>query len=131
MELSELLQQLEIRGILIRVTGERLRAGPRSALTPEITGALREHKEAVVRRYSMRGNGNESQKQPGFRRFVTSHPTINRPSVAAASTEWCPRYGHARAWRSIYGQHVICAVCHPPAVAEIVAEWLEHGVAIQ
>ena len=36
---------------------------------------------------------------------------------------WCP-YKHPRAWRSVYGPHLICGTCHPPASESVVAEWL-------
>jgi hypothetical protein len=38
---------------------------------------------------------------------------------------WCPRFQHPRAWRSIYGAHLICATCHPPAVESVIAEWID------
>ena len=40
------------------------------------------------------------------------------------------RYGHQNAWQSIYGPHLICAVCHPPVEPDIVTETIElddHG----
>ena len=40
------------------------------------------------------------------------------------TTPWCPRYKHPRAWRSIYGDHLICATCHPPVSETRVAEWI-------
>lgn len=30
-----------------------------------------------------------------------------------------------RWWRSVYGPHLICGICHPPAFANVVAEWIE------
>ncbi|MFH5803945.1 hypothetical protein [Alienimonas sp. DA493] len=36
-------------------------------------------------------------------------------------TPWCP-YGHPDGWISVFGPHVICAACHPPTRAEIVAD---------
>ena len=39
-------------------------------------------------------------------------------------TPWCPRYRHSRAWRSIFGDHLICATCHPPLFENLVAEWI-------
>lgn len=44
--------------------------------------------------------------------------------VTSVATPWCPVYHHPRMWRSIYGDHLICATCHPPATPEIVAEYL-------
>jgi hypothetical protein len=44
-------------------------------------------------------------------------PTVTIPPSA--------RWRHRRFWRSIYGR-TICARCHPPAVPELVAEWVSH-----
>ncbi|MEX0701297.1 MAG: hypothetical protein WD069_04310 [Planctomycetales bacterium] len=42
----------------------------------------------------------------------------------------CPDRNHPR-WRSIFGPHLICGTCHPPARPEIVAEWFEAAGAEQ
>ena len=39
--------------------------------------------------------------------------------------DWCRQYGHRRAWRSIYGPHLICATCHPPVSDSVIAEWID------
>ncbi len=44
------------------------------------------------------------------------------PSDGEASSE-CPSCGGAKFWRSVFGK-VSCAVCHPPAVPALVAEWI-------
>ena len=43
-----------------------------------------------------------------------SAPKPKKPPV------WCPRYQHERAWRSIYGTHLICETCHPPVHPNVV-----------
>ena len=49
---------------------------------------------------------------------------------AGKSQSWCPRYGHPRAWRSIYGEHLICETCHPPVSDSVVAEWIGEPEAV-
>ncbi len=39
--------------------------------------------------------------------------------------DWCRRYAHRRAWRSIYGPHWICAVYHPPVRPGVVSKTTE------
>jgi len=36
------------------------------------------------------------------------------------------RCGHSKRWRSIHGV-VICGICHPPADASLVAEWISES----
>lgn len=50
---------------------------------------------------------------PEPRSFSRAWPWTRKP--------WCD-YGHPTAWRSIYGSHLICETCHPPATEEAVAE---------
>jgi len=40
----------------------------------------------------------------------------------------CPCASHRSFWRSIHGPHLICGVCHPPAVSGVVAEWIDVGL---
>ena len=49
---------------------------------------------------------------------------LNAPK-APKPPAWCSRYQHRQAWRSIYGPHLICAVCHPPVNPNVVAETIE------
>lgn len=45
-----------------------------------------------------------------------------KPNSRAVSACYC--CGRGRWWRSIYGPHLICAGCHPPAVPSVVAAWI-------
>lgn len=39
---------------------------------------------------------------------------------------WCAYSDkHRTAWKSIFGSHVICATCYPPAREKVVAEWID------
>jgi hypothetical protein len=40
-------------------------------------------------------------------------------------SQWCPLYAHRRGWRSIYGSHLICGKCHPPASEAVVDVWID------
>jgi hypothetical protein len=49
---------------------------------------------------------------------VHTHPSNDRETPSQ-----CPSCGGAKFWRSVSGK-VVCAVCHPPAVPTLVAEWI-------
>ena len=51
----------------------------------------------------------------GERAEVTGRPETWPP--------WCRHPSHRQGWKSIYGEHLICATCHPPVDEKIVAEW--------
>lgn len=60
---------------------------------------------------------------------LTDLPNADAPILAKvfppAPPPWCCYPEHRRGWRSIYGPHVVCATCHPPAANSLVAEWLD------
>lgn len=47
-------------------------------------------------------------------------PLFPKPTIVGN----CDHCHESRWWRSIFGQHLICGVCHPPAFTHIIAEWL-------
>lgn len=109
MDAVTLLAEAQAAGLTLEVVSDDLRVrGPRSAAA--VVERIRSHKAEIVRTLS-------PQSQPGWREPFKVHPP----------PPWCGYPRHLHGWRSIYGPHVICATCHPPAVPEIVAEWLEHG----
>lgn len=66
MILTELLREIENRGVTLFPAGNRLRFRPKANLTPELVEGLREHKEAILERLE----GGESP-EPSRRHEVT------------------------------------------------------------
>lgn len=148
MELSTLLQELKVRGAVIDVHADRLRVSPPTALTPDILDALRQHKPDIIRRHTARGNSSRFAETPVKHvESVTARTGIEVPigpvpgwmdleaifrwlnAPYQRECPWCPLYRHGTAWRSVFGPHLICATCHPPARPDIVAEWIGEDVA--
>ena len=115
MSLAQLLLDLAARGIRLEASGDRLRFHPRSAVTPELIERLRDHKESLLA--VLRGQeqstlvgasakGDADRATPGFE--WRESPTT------------CSCHEPQRFWRSIFGPHLICGICHPPATSDIV-----------
>ena len=39
----------------------------------------------------------------------------------------CRCHKEQRWWQSIYGDHLICGICHPPATARALSEWIQES----
>lgn len=97
--IDEVLAECSNRGITFTVHAGSLRGYPVEAIDNPLLAALRKHRRAIIARLT----------GPSLRRHRWT------------PNEWC-HYGHPEGWRSIFGPHLICAVCHPPAREEAVAE---------
>ena len=95
MTAAALIAGLRSRGVTLVAEGERLRCRPRSALSDDDLGALREHKPEILAQL----------------RSQTKADLVCR---ACRERRW---------WLSIYGV-VVCGVCHPPAAPRLVERWL-------
>ena len=70
----EVLQQVRSLGVSLEVEGGSLRLRPRSALTPELVGALREHKPEVLQ--ILRSGGWPVECLEAERRFGQFHARL-------------------------------------------------------
>lgn len=116
MTLSDLLAELKRRGIILRPEGTdaiRYRA-PAGAMTEELRSLIREHKAELLGLLSAGGSGQ------GEARAIAVGITLL--SLQPDGTCYCCK--GSRWWLSRYGV-LICATCHPPAVASIVARWVD------
>ena len=106
---AALLAAADRAGLLLWIEGDRIEVrGPRSA--GPVVSRLAAAKPAVRAAIEARDRRRRSNGGAGS----GSH-RWNRPA-----NDWCP-YGHPSGWVSVFGPHVICATCHPPARPEIVA----------
>jgi len=114
MDAVTLLETAQAAGFTVAVEGERLQVrGPKAAVA--ILNQLRERKADIVRLLRGPDDADDDEEfEPPPRAMPPSPP-------------WCQYRSHWHGWRSIYGPHLICATCHPPAIPGVVAEWLEHG----
>jgi len=143
----EVLHHLQARDIRLTVDGDQLRYdAPEGAITEAVLTLLRQHKAALLTLVQQplpsAARAPESET-PGpdvttaIPETVVSgpHARIGRCGDGTAEDEprrvlitqpnspsACYACGTTRRWRSRYGA-VICARCHPPADAALVAAW--------
>ena len=98
---TELLNELTRRGVVLVVTGDRLRFYPRTAMTPELVGRLREHKAEVLE--------------------ILSEPW---PEVDGDAPDPCPQCGSLELWETMSGRWR-CMKCDPPERAIRLLEKVE------
>lgn len=148
-----LLAELHRLGIAVKADGDRLRFRPRNAVSDELLAALRQHKTEILATLTRQVESpptNTADVVPVFGREAQpvagdadDPPAMlvnwfERTTSADGSPDWkwfplfqkaeplttCHCCGQHRWWRSIYGPHLICGVCHRPAFANVVAEWI-------
>ena len=120
MEATDVLTTLTALGCQVSPEGDTLRVlDPHHALSDAIRQAIRTHKAAILALLTHPAPTSTEQR-PG--------QTPELPQAARQSTpSWerpgaCYACGTTRRWRSVYGA-VVCAECHPPADAALVAAW--------
>jgi hypothetical protein len=148
----EVLHTLQARDIRLTVDGDQLRYdAPESAITDAVLTLLHQHKAALLTLLQQplpsAARAPESETPvPDVTTAVPEtvdscpHARIGRCADGTAEAEprsslstqlipqWpdspgaCYACGTTRRWRSVYGA-VICARCHPPADAALVAAW--------
>ena len=147
--MTELLAECDCRGIRLRANGEGGLTidAPDDVLTPDLLEQLKVHKEALLAVLS-RSYDCPSQNQGQDERSRNSENMVGlAPLTASAGTDmhdesdlmldWSNESEHLkqadvchccrgrRWWRSVFGRHLICGLCHPPAFPSLVAEWVE------
>ena len=100
MTLQELVEELQMRGVILKVNGDRLLFHPVNAMTTDLRVALRMHKAELVE--------------------MLERIQGTAPIPAGWLLRPCPNCGSHEFWRSIYGL-LICETCHPPACPELVS----------
>ena len=141
MTLTELFAKLSTRGLSVCRSGDELECtGDTSALTDELKAALVQHRHEFLRMLPDRRDVIDRLKEQAVSHFMPYHPlpepgetTVFFPGhhlldfewdePVPAPPSWCFRYAHPKAWRSVYGEHWICATCHPPVSEDVVVEW--------
>lgn len=78
-----LLADLAIRGISLRLKGERLRVRPKSKLTPELTQRIRQHKAELIQALRHQQAVDPACPLPGtqqrhFQRFATAQQELRK-----------------------------------------------------
>ncbi|MEW5935109.1 MAG: hypothetical protein AB1816_16145 [Bacillota bacterium] len=121
---SDLLAELKRRGITLRPEGaDAIRyTAPKGAMTDELRALIREHKAALLALLSAGSTGQEeavSSPAPGIALALSLQPD---------GTCYCCK--GSRWWLSRYGV-LVCATCHPPAVPELVARYVDGGEAVR
>ena len=132
MRTIEVLHDLQARDIRLTVDGDQLRYdAPEDAITEEVLSCLRQHKTALL---MLLKQEHASMPAPMVQnaKALSNAPALAAPAFVtplgskALQTDtgaWrCHCCHGTRHWRSIYGA-VVCARCHPPAAAPLVAAW--------
>jgi hypothetical protein len=120
MTVDEVLDTLQARDIQLMVEGDQLRYdAPEDAITDEVLTLLRQHKAALLALLTnptpAATEDNTGQRPESPEAVRPSRPFSERPGA-------CYACGTTRRWRSVCGT-VVCARCHPPADAALVAGW--------
>ena len=150
---TTLLAEFDRLGIEVKANGDRLRFRPRNAVSDELLAALRQHKTEILETLTRQADSTPPNTADvvsilGGEAQPVAHDADDPPAMlvdwferttsADGSPDWkwfplfqraeplttCHCCGQHRWWRSIYGPHLICGVCHPPAFANVVAEWI-------
>jgi hypothetical protein len=123
-------------GISLRANGDRLGYSPRSAVTPDLTERMKAHKGELL---ALLRSGDApaslalavkaSVPADGKRHTVydTTHGEydwINEAFDAHSKPieRVCLCHKEQRWRRSIYGEHLICGICHPPVTLGVVKD---------
>ena len=100
MTAADLVRDLQERGVTLVAAGNTLRFRPKSVLTESDLAALKAMKAEVL--------------------VALQRPAPSLPS--GPLTCYCCR--RRRFWISTSGR-AICATCHPPPAADLIASWIE------
>ncbi|MFQ5735054.1 MAG: hypothetical protein ACE5KM_24230 [Planctomycetaceae bacterium] len=120
-------------GIHLEAHGDRLRFHPRSAMTPDLIDRIKAHKNELLAILRPDDDPDAPQTVPVIVN-TTAYDKYDRPIEAftgkrqsgqSPSQLRCRCHEEQRWWRSVFGPHVICGVCHPPATPGVVLEWLQ------
>jgi hypothetical protein len=146
----EVLQALQARDIRLTVHNDQLvYDAPEGMITEEVLMLLRQHKTALMALLQQAPEIGRSDAEPSATVHTTLLPAGEAclgAGLAATTAEssrahpglpmapWerpgaCFACGDTRRWRSVYGA-VVCARCHPPADAAMVAAWLDGDTVI-
>lgn len=131
--LTELLASARAAGLTWHADGERLIVrGPRSA--GDIATQLLAHKSELLTTHTPQPPLTATEFI--YDRIPNSviDDMVEHTMNIDGKTDWktfpnsplpeCHCCRERRWWRSIFGQHLICGVCHPPSRNNVVAEWI-------
>jgi hypothetical protein len=137
MTAMQLMADLARLGIRLKAKGDRLRYSPRSAVTPDLANRMKAHKgellamqrstevpaplaEIVEKSISADGTWHfDHTTNDDDDRIDATLATPLKPAEPR-----CCCHKKQRWWRSIYGDHLICGICHPPATSGVLREWM-------
>ncbi len=120
--LTTLLDSARAVGITMRVDRDRLiLRGPRSA--EALAKSILDQKTVVVAWLLARAELGvvEQANAPVIPQCV---PNESARGSSPPTVERCFCCGERHWWRSVFGSHLICAGCHPPAFHSVVAAWI-------
>ena len=122
MSAARLMTDLAQLGIRIEAHGDRLRYSPRSALTPDLADRMKVHKAELLAILRPEGDSHTPaiEARPTEQSPADKYDWVDEPSTAPPKPH-CRCHREQRWWRSIYGDHLICQICHPPATPGAVA----------
>jgi len=134
--LAELQAECDVHGIRLFPTGDGGLTidGPQDALTPALIGRLKANKNELLAMLPLKGDTHTPPRKPSIDvRPEEQSPAGNYDWITEAfatppksAEPRCRCHEEQRWWRSIFGDHLICGICHPPAVPEVVKEWYKN-----
>ena len=133
-----LMADLARLGIKLEADGDRLRYSPRSAVTPDLAKLMKAHKSELLAMLRA-GQTPLSLSEAVKASIPTDGKWHTVYDITHGEYDWidrafdtqskpigpvCRCHKEQRWWRSIYGDHLICGVCHPPVSPNVLSEWV-------
>jgi hypothetical protein len=137
---SRLIADLARLGIKLEADGDRLRYSPRSALTPDLAKLMKAHKSELLA--MLRAGQTPLSLALVVLASVPAEGNWHKVwDITHGEYDWidgafdaypgpigqvCRCHNEQRWWRSIYGDHLICGICHPPVSPGVMKNWYNH-----
>jgi len=123
MGVAEILLECATHGIrLVPDAGMGLTVdAPQDVLTPELIDRLRANKDGLLAILAPKSGSHGPTYEENSR--LEKYDWIDEAFSAPTTRPHCRCHKEQRWWRSTYGDHLICGICHPPVSSKVVSEW--------
>jgi hypothetical protein len=137
---SRLMADLIRLGIKLEADGNRLRYSPRSAVTPDLAKRMKAHKSELLA--MLRAGQTPLSLTQAVKASVSADGKWHTlHDITRGEFDWingafdtnpgpigqvCRCHKEQLWWRSIYGEHLICGICHPPVSPGVMKNWYNH-----
>ena len=129
----QLMADLTRAGIRLKAQGDRLKYSPISAMTPNLMARMKGCKEELLAIVGLKVADQIPTKKrqhvkPEIQGAANKIDRVFEPPRSRTGLEksrpFCVQHQNQRWWKSIYGEHLICGICHSPVIPEVLREWV-------